>query len=67
MTADRDLIIETTTRAAWYARHCRFRESPDLFADEVFDYTSLAGGKPTRVRSSESAASWKSALSMRRS
>lgn len=68
MTPDRDLIIETTSRVAWFADQPRFREIPDLVADEVLlDYTRLAGGEPARVKSSESAASWKTALSMRRS
>lgn len=50
MTAERDLIIETTIRVAWYADRRLWDEIPNLFAEEVLlDYTSLTGGAPTLV------------------
>src|ERR1700722_13275900 len=63
MTVDRDLIIETTIRVAWYADRRLWDEIPGLFAEEVLlDYTSLTGGDPTRVAPAEIAASWQANL-----
>ncbi len=53
MSTERDRIIETTIRVAWYADQRRWDEIPDLFADQVLlDYTSLTGGEPTTVKAS---------------
>lgn len=63
MSPERDRIIETTIRVAWYADQRRWDDIPDLFADQVLlDYTSLTGGEPTTVKPSDIAASWKATL-----
>lgn len=63
MPADRDLIIDTTTRMAWYVDRRRWDDIPALFADEVLlDYTSLAGGEPAHATPSDIAASWQASL-----
>lgn len=63
MPTDRDLIIDTTIRVAWYADQRRWDDIPDLFADKVkLDYTSLAGGESARVTPTDIAASWKGSL-----
>ncbi len=63
MSTDRDQIIETTIRVAWYADQRRWRDLPELFAGQVLlDYSSLAGGEPTTVSHEELAASWRATL-----
>ena len=63
MSSDRDLIIDTTTRVAWYADQRRWDDIPGLFAEKVIlDYTSLTGGEPATVTPAEIAGSWKTSL-----
>lgn len=63
MTDDRELVIDTTTRVAWYADQRRWDDLPALFTDEVLlDYTSLTGGEPGRVSATDIAASWRANL-----
>lgn len=63
MPTDRDLVIDTTTRVAWYADQRRWDDIIDLFADHVvLDYTSLTGGEPATVTPADIAGSWKAAL-----
>jgi hypothetical protein len=63
MSADRDLIIDTTTRVAWYADRRQWDDIPPLFAAEVLlDYTSLTGGDPVRVAPADIGASWRASL-----
>ena len=60
---DRELIIEVTTRVAWYADQRRWDEIPNLFAARVLlDYTRLTGGEPTTVEPSQIVQSWRASL-----
>jgi hypothetical protein len=63
VSSDRDLIIDTTTRVAWYADQRRWDDIPGLFAEKVIlDYTSLTGGEPATVTPTDIAASWQASL-----
>lgn len=63
MPTDRELIIDTTTRVAWYADQRRWDNLADLFAEQVvLDYTSLVGGEPATVAPADIVRSWKATL-----
>ncbi|MEM9041573.1 MAG: nuclear transport factor 2 family protein [Actinomycetota bacterium] len=61
---DRLDAIDATTRMAWLADRREWTRLVDVFADEVdVDYTSLTGGDPATVASSDLVAGWRAGLS----
>ncbi len=63
MSDDRIAIVDATTRIAWLAGRREWDRLVEVFTDQVqVDYTSLAGGAPTRLSSADLVAWWRSGL-----
>jgi SnoaL-like domain len=61
--SDRDAIIETVTKVAWYADRRDWDAITRLFAEKVLlDYTSLTGGEPATVSPQQIADNWEQNL-----
>ena len=59
MPNDRDAIIETVTKVAWYADRRNWDAITGLFTEKVLlDYTSLTGGEPATVSPQQIASDW---------
>ncbi|MEU4769146.1 nuclear transport factor 2 family protein [Actinosynnema sp. NPDC023794] len=62
-TNDRDEIVDTTTRMAWFADRRDWDALLTVFADEVdLDYTSLTGGEPALLKAADVVAGWRAGL-----